>query len=149
MASRTSTIAVLILAWVLAGVFLYAGLIKLLHPDALLTDIQSYDLVSYRIAYLATFYLPAIELVAALGLLLQKTRRESALLLLFLTLVFIAALSSAWARGIDISCGCFGKSEIKANYPWLIGRDVLIVLGCAGVLLLGRSRKQDGSLTEK
>ena len=148
MASRTSKIVVLILAWILAGVFLYAGLIKLMHPGALLTDIQSYDLVSYRVAYLATFYLPAIEVIAAIGLLIQKTRNESALILLLLTIVFICALSSAWARGIDISCGCFGKSEIKANYPWLIGRDFLIVIGCGGILL-GRISAQKEACSVK
>ena len=32
-------------------------------------------------------------------------------LLLALTVVFIAAITSAWMRGLDIRCGCFGAAS--------------------------------------
>ena len=133
-------ITVLVLARAVAAVYLYAGVIKLLHPEALLVDIRSYDLLPYRLAYLGAFFLPALEVVAGLGILLGRFRRESALILLVLTAVFIAALASAWMRGLDISCGCFGKSEVEADYPFLIGRDLLILAACAGVLFLDKPK---------
>ena len=129
MASHTKIVE-LSLSVIIAGVFCYAGVIKLLHPDLLLQDIQSYNLVSYRVAYLGAYYLPALEIVAGLGLLLRSFRMQSAILLGLLNVVFIIALASAWIRGLDISCGCFGKSEIEVNYPWFIGRDTLLLAAC-------------------
>ncbi len=123
-------IGVLALALALAAVYLYAGVLKLVRPDALLADILSYRLVPYRMAYLAAFLLPAVEIVAALALLFPATRREAAWTLAGLTTVFTLALASAWARGLDISCGCFGASDTTANYPWLVGRDLLILAAC-------------------
>lgn len=115
-------------AWLLGGLFLYAGGLKLLRPDLLLTDIVSYQLVSYRFAYVVSYILPAVEILAGGALFFRSRRVFAASLLFALTFVFILALGSAWARGLDISCGCFGKSASKANYPWLIGRDVVLLL---------------------
>lgn len=127
--------------WLLAALFLYAGSFKLLHPDALLNDIQSYNLVPYRMAYLGAYLLPALEIAAALGLCIPRLRLESVWIVTVLTVVFIVALASAWGRGIDISCGCFGKAEAKANYPLLIGRDILILIACGVVIRLSRLKK--------
>lgn len=137
----TRKITLLCLAWAVAAVYLYAGGIKLVQPDALLADILSYDLLPYRLAFLGAFFLPALEVVAGIGILLRRFRRESALILLALTAVFIAALASAWMRGLDISCGCFGKSEVEADYLFLIGRDLLILAACAGVLFLDKPKQ--------
>jgi len=131
------------LSWVVGGLFLYAGVLKLLRPDALLVDIQSYQLVPYRLAYLASYYLPALEIICGAGLLYRGLRRESATLLFLLTAVFILALAAAWVRGLDISCGCFGGTDAKANYPLLIGRDVLIAAACLAVLWLQRSTQSN------
>lgn len=123
-----------VLAWLLGALFLYAGALKLVHPDALVTDIQSYDLVSYRVAYLGAYGLPALEVVAAFCLFFRDFRLAATWLLAVLTAVFIIALSTAWVRGIDITCGCFGESETKANYPFLVGRDILIIIGFGFIL---------------
>jgi uncharacterized membrane protein YphA (DoxX/SURF4 family) len=123
-----------VLSWIIGGIFLYAGVLKLLRPDALLVDIQSYQLVPYRLAYLASYYLPAMEIIAGAGMLHRWLRRESAFLLLALTAIFIFALTAAWLRGLDISCGCFGAAQAKAKYPILIGRDSFICVGIIFVL---------------
>lgn len=139
--AKASSIIRWVIALILSGVFIYAGVIKMLRPDLLLVDIQSYNLVPYRIAYLGAILLPPLEIVTGLGLLFRSTRKESASILLLLMLVFIAALISAWSRGLDISCGCFGKSETAANYPLLIARDLALIFGLSVVLFLERQNK--------
>lgn len=119
----------LIARLILAGLFIYAGTIKLIQPDTFLSDIESYRMMPYALAWLTAFYLPPLEIVFGLGLLLPKFRKPSAYLLLLLTVVFILAITAAWLRGLDISCGCFGSSEEPANYLWLIVRDLLITGG--------------------
>jgi putative oxidoreductase len=115
-------------AWLVAGLFVYAGLRKGLRPDLFLVDIESYHLVPHHFAYIAAYGVPALEVVAGLALLYRPYRRAGAWVLLGLTVVFIIALGQAWGRRLDISCGCFGKAETVANYPWLIGRDMILAL---------------------
>lgn len=112
---------------VLAGLFVYAGTIKLLQPDTFLADVESYRMMPYSLAWIVVFYLPPLEILCGLGLLWSKIRMPSAIILIGLMLVFIVAISAAWARGLDISCGCFGTTEGETNYLWLIIRDLLRV----------------------
>lgn len=130
------TVTVILLAWGVAALYIYAGVLKLVQPDVLLADIRSYHLAPYRLAYIGAFALPALEIASGVALLFSATRREAALLLGALTAMFTLALISAWVRGLDISCGCFGKSETAANYPWLIGRDLVILAACIAILRL-------------
>lgn len=113
---------------VVAGLFIYAGAIKLLQPNTFLSDIESYRMMPYSLAWLVAFYLPPLEILCGLGLLWSKTRRASSAILIGLMLVFIVAIAAAWLRGLDISCGCFGSSEGETNYLWLIIRDLLITV---------------------
>ena len=118
----------LIVRVVLAGLFVYAGVIKLIQPGTFLSDIESYRMMPYSLAWLVAFYLPPLEIICGLGLLVPKLCKPSALILLLLMIVFIIAITVAWARGLDISCGCFGGAGEKANYLWLIIRDILFIV---------------------
>ena len=124
------------LAWGLAAIFFYAGSRKFLQPAAFLVDVQSFHLLPRALSDGVAYYLPALEIAAAAGMGWPRFRQEACVILAVLTLVFIVALSSAWVRGLDISCGCFGKSNILANYPLLIGRNLLILFGCGLVFAL-------------
>ena len=135
-------LVLLLLCLGLSGLFLYAGVLKLLRPDQMLTDILSYQLVPYQVAWFAALVLPAVEIITAVALWIGSLRREAVWMIWGMMAVFIVALALAWGRGLDISCGCFGKSETEANYPWLIGRDVLIALTAGGVYLLDRNKIQ-------
>jgi uncharacterized membrane protein YphA (DoxX/SURF4 family) len=124
-ASQVKTLLVLLLG----GLFIYAGVIKLIQPNAFLGDIESYRMLPYSVGWLVAFYLPPLEIICGLGLLWPKSREHAAIVLLVLMLVFVMAIAIAWGRGLDITCGCFGSSDEKANYPWLILRDLLIIGG--------------------
>lgn len=128
----------LLVRLVVAGLFVYAGAIKLAQPDTFLGDIESYRMMPYSLAWLVAFYLPPLEILCGLGLLWGKSRDASAVILIGLMLVFIVAITAAWMRGLDISCGCFGTSEGETNYLWLIVRDLLII---GGLLYLLTNKK--------
>jgi len=115
-----------VVAFVMGGLFVYTGAVKMMQPDTFLGDIESYRMMPYSLAWMVAFYLPLLEILCGLGLFWSKTRQASALVLLGLMLAFIVAIAAAWLRGLDISCGCFGGDAKKANYVWLIGRDLLI-----------------------
>jgi uncharacterized membrane protein YphA (DoxX/SURF4 family) len=133
-------IRILLLAG-LAGLFAYAGTAKLKDLPAFYRDILNYHILGPRLAWPLALYLPWLEVATAAGLLVPCLRRGSLFLLALLMGVFLLALASAWARGLDITCGCFGASSAPAHYPTLLLRDLglLAVLG----LLLGWEGKAE------
>jgi putative oxidoreductase len=118
---------------ILGGLFLYSGAIKLLDPAAFQIDVANFRLVPWGLSGWVALYLPWIEALCGAALILRKPFGGSIALLGGMMAVFIVVLASAWARGLDVSCGCFGSSTGAANYPLLIGRNFLI-LGGLGAL---------------
>lgn len=125
----------LAVAWsakvIIAVVFLYAGAVKAWHPAQLQTDIERYRLVSESLAWAAAAWLPYLEIFGALALLHARTVAAGQVILVGLLMVFIAALASAWLRGLNVSCGCFGSTTDNPNYGWWISRDLLLLAGVA------------------
>ena len=114
----------------IAGVFLYAGIIKFLSPQSFLRDIQAYRLPLGALAEIAAYYLPPLEMLAALSLFWRKTRASVLLIISFLLVMFLLGLLQAVARGFVVDCGCFGASS---NIPekWdmflAIARDMIFL----------------------
>ena len=61
-----------------------------------------------------------------------------------LFVVFIVGIASAWARGLEIDCGCFGNGGAApgaaSDYPWEIARDVALLAASIFLVWLDRSR---------
>ncbi len=112
---------------VVGGVWLYAGAVKLPHPDASVSAVRSYQLVPTDLAETVGHVLPMLEVVVGgclvLGLLVRFTGLMSALM----QLAFVIGIISVWSRGIAIDCGCFGNGgpdpDAVGKYPWEIARD--------------------------
>ena len=100
--------------WVLAGVFLWAAVPKILDPLGFAQDIENYQLLTGPFEGLVSptaVVLPWVEAFAALAL-LSGFAVDGAVLLVTLQLVmFIGALFQAWFRDLDIDCGCFGHGN--------------------------------------
>ncbi len=130
------------LAWagrlLLTGVFGYAATLKILDPQTFATDIDHFRLLPYWLAAFAGAYLPWLELLCAAAVLFRRYERGALFLLTGLCAMFSLALASAWIRGLDISCGCFGHSEISTNFPLAIARAA--VLGFVAFLLFRSAR---------
>ncbi len=135
----------------LAWTFVHAGALKIWDfghaqtatPDFVVAIQQYHLLPSPDLAVLLAIYLPWVEIFSALGLFLRRVRMGAALTITGLTTIFIAALASAWARGLRIECGCFGHDEVSTDFPALLLRDACI-LGAALFLLLRDSRANPG-----
>ncbi len=120
----------LLISLVIAAVFIYAGVLKLYDPAQFYADIENYQVVHGSLAVVTAYILPPLEILAALALLSARWRAAGLLLLAGLTSLFTVLIASAWWRGLDINCGCFGgEPGATASYLWMIGRDVLILLG--------------------
>lgn len=119
-----------LLRWGVAGLFVYAGFIKALAPTAFVTDVDHFGLLSQRWAWVVGLYLPYLEIACGLALCFGAWARPAAGVLLVLCMVFAVALVSAWWRGLDIACGCFGAGS-SPDVGWALARDgvLLVVLG--------------------
>ena len=107
-----------VMGWVgriiLAAVFVYAGAAKALDPAAFADAIGSYRLLPHPAGVALALYLPWLEITGGLGVLWSRTRQGALSLLFLLCLVFAIAVASAWIRGLDIACGCFGGGAVGA-----------------------------------
>jgi uncharacterized membrane protein YphA (DoxX/SURF4 family) len=111
-----------------AGVFLLAGWPKLVDPAAFADSIANFGLPN-EIWNLSAAIIPPLEIFAAIALVIPSTRRTGGLLIQILLVCFTLLLASVILRGIDISCGCFGKSNPTDTVSWLdVGRNIGLFL---------------------
>jgi len=120
---------------VVGGVFIYASLDKLTHPQAFAEVIHHYRLTPYPFLHPAAHLLPVLELVVGSALVLGLGRRGAALIAGILTVIFMAAITSALIRNLDISCGCFNTDGGHAVGLDLLLRDGILLLLCLPPLL--------------
>lgn len=125
----------LLIRLVIGGLFVYAGAIKVLNPASFSLEISHYRLLSPFWSSALAVYLPWLEIICGVLVIFRK-RISSALSILFvLVAIYMIALGSAWSRGLDISCGCFGNTLEPANYMKLMARDVLFLILIATQML--------------
>ena len=104
---------------VLGVLFIAASYDKIIDPTAFATSILNYKIFSSIPAlYIATF-LPWMELLCGLGLVLGVFVRGSSVLVVVMLVLFTFGVASAMARGLDISCGCFTQDPTAEKIGWL------------------------------
>jgi uncharacterized membrane protein YphA (DoxX/SURF4 family) len=122
---------------VLAGVWAWAGVAKVGDPDASVRAVRAYEILPETIVKPFAWGLPFVELALAALLLLGLATRPAAWVSAGLLLVFVAGTAAAWARGLQIDCGCFGGGGAAAadgpRYLRELGRDGLFL--CLAILV--------------
>jgi hypothetical protein len=73
------------------------------------------------------FYLPWLEILCGLALIFRFLYRGGLSILSALALVFIGATIAAKARGLDITCGCFGHASQHWNFWQHMAVDLAIL----------------------
>ena len=89
---------------------------------------------------LVAMTLPWIEVVAALALLVGVRARDGAILAGGSLVVFTVAVIAAFARGLDIECGCFGTADASRVGLTKVAEN-LGLIGMAVVASLRPSRR--------
>jgi len=116
----------------LGGVIFMAGALKVTTPYKAAAAMRAYELLPINVANIFGYALPWFEVCLGALLILGVAIRLSAIFAGFLMVVFILAISSAWARGLSIDCGCFGGGgQVAAGetkYLQEILRDVGLAL---------------------
>jgi uncharacterized membrane protein YphA (DoxX/SURF4 family) len=102
-----------IIRTVVGFVFIYAGITKLSDIRAFADVISLYDLVPEKMLLPVAFGLPALEIVAGLGLILNIKGSRTAIVIMLV--LFIGVLWYGILRDLDIDCGCFSPEEISEH----------------------------------
>jgi len=123
-----------ILDVIVGGIFVYAGAIKALDPTQFANDIDNYKALPWFISVRLAFYLPWLEMLCGLALIFRFLYRGGLSILSALTLVFLGATIAAEARGLDITCGCFGHASEHWSFPQHIAIDLSIFVALAALL---------------
>ena len=126
---RTSNILWRIVDFVLAGIFIYAGALKVFDPVQFASDIDNYKILPWPVSVALAFYLPWLEIFCALGLVLRFLYRGALSILSASTVVFTLATIAAKVRGLDITCGCFGHASQHWSFPSHLATNLAILAG--------------------
>jgi len=137
----------LVLRLLLGAFFVYASLDKIWSPAAFAKIVYQWQVVGPVPSNLVAVTLPWVELLAGLLLVAGVWRRESALVIALMLVVFIVSAGSVMARGIDVeNCGCVSvaKAEAPSSWPppwtkgvgWFLVSRNLVLLGASLVLVL-------------
>jgi len=92
----------------LGGVLFAAGYLKVGKTEISQMAVRSYELLPIPVANFLGLTLPFFEVVIGLLLIVGAATRVVAVLGGFTMFIFIIAIAQAWARGLNIDCGCFG-----------------------------------------
>jgi uncharacterized membrane protein YphA (DoxX/SURF4 family) len=124
------------------GVFVAAGALKLPDPAESVRAVRAYRLLPEAVVPAIGYGLPLLEIAVGLLLAVGLAVRLAAAVSAGLLVLFVVGVSAAWARGLQIDCGCFGGGgEVgpgETKYGREVARDAgLLVLAA---LLVRRPR---------
>ncbi len=118
----------------LGGIFLYAGIQKILDPGVFAHAIHNYRILPEGLINVTAVALPWIEALVGACLLLGLLLPGAAVLSVLFLLIFFSALIFNLARGLNIDCGCFGSAGHAGrtgSMAWTLVRDGgLLCLSC-------------------
>ena len=134
-----------VLARLVVGVVdLVAGIAKFPDPAANVRQVRAFDLLPEAVVPTVGHALPTAEILIGAALLLGLLTRFFAVLATLFFLAFIVGITAAWARGLEINCGCFGSHGVPANphrqYAIDIARDIGLVVCSAWLVVWPRTR---------
>jgi uncharacterized membrane protein YphA (DoxX/SURF4 family) len=91
-----------------AAIFIYAPLNKIADPPGFAKLVFEYHLLPAAAVNAWALYLPWLELIAGLALLIRPLMRGGAAVTAGLLVLFLLAVGINIARGIPFECGCGG-----------------------------------------
>jgi uncharacterized membrane protein YphA (DoxX/SURF4 family) len=121
---------------IIGGLFIYAGAVKVIDPAEFARDIDNYKMLPWQLSVWMGLYLPWLEILCGLALIARVLYRGSVFVLTALMVLFIVITVIAKARGLDISCGCFGHASKYLSFAWHLVLDFLLL---GGLVLLWKN----------
>lgn len=120
---------------VFGGIFMYAALDKITHPEQFARIVFNYHLLPGPIINIVALVLPVSEFLAGIMLISGTLYPGARNYLIILLLAFMIAIGVNVIRGVDLECGCFTvSSKAKSAALQILVRDVFYLI--PGLILL-------------
>lgn len=129
-----------VLDFLIAVVFIYAGVLKALDPVQFAHDIDNYKILPWTVGVALAFYLPWLEIFCGLALIFRRFYRGALSILTALVAIFVIATIAAKLRGLDITCGCFGHASQHWSFPTHLALDLAILAALAALCYSSMAR---------
>jgi len=137
---------------VMAGVFIYASIDKIIHPDLFAQAVYNYQVLPGYLVNLTALILPWLELTLGACLLINRWMAGTSALAAGLMTLFVGLTLFNLTRGLDISCGCFSAAPDENPITVLtLVRDIsflILSLGLAGYRHCHPNFKHPGAVYE-
>jgi uncharacterized membrane protein YphA (DoxX/SURF4 family) len=117
---------------ILGFTLLAAGWLKLFNTYEAKASVRAYDLLPVTLANILGTVLPPLEIALALLIIVGIWTKRVAIFGTLLLVIFVIAISQAWARGLPINCGCFGNGGVTADgkvHNWTYLSEILRDIG--------------------
>ncbi len=134
----------LLARWALGLAFVLASLHKIMQPAAFAQIVYSYQLFPDFSINLIAIFIPFVELIAGLALVVGFYPRAAATIVNALLVAFVLIIAFNLLRGHEFDCGCFPTfiTRLFADSPisMLVRNAVLLALSLPLVFYRGRRR---------
>ncbi|MBS1513388.1 MAG: DoxX family membrane protein [Bacteroidetes bacterium] len=132
------------LQFIIGAVFIYASYNKIFDQAGFAKAVYGYKFLPDFLVNITAIIVPPLEFIAGIFLLFGLFRKGSSLVIIILLSVFLIALIQAYARGLNIDCGCFGGSLENNSTPTdlliRIFQDILLLAGAIIIFIFSRSK---------
>lgn len=117
--------------------FIWAAYPKIGNPLMFAKDIWNYDLAPAGLINISALWMPMLELLAALAMILGFWRRGGAAWVAILLVIFMSAVSFNVMRGHEFNCGCTSTGTMLTDI-YLVGWNdkYLLLLRDFGLLVM-------------
>ncbi len=140
---KASVIAILILRVALCGFFICSGTTKLMDLRDFVDFVGNYQIVDRSLDAIFDYFVSWLEVVLGFAIATGIYFRSGLVITIVMLLGFSIAIAWVWSQGLNINCGCHGKSDEPTNYPLSIARNLGLITLAAGLFWtnLGRPAK--------
>jgi hypothetical protein len=132
--------------WLLGGLYVAAGALKIADPLAFARAITDYDLLPDALVPAVAVLLPWWEVAAGLLAVAGRWRGGALALLAGMSAVFLLAGVVTLARGLSPECGCFGPLSGRLGATTL---SVELAALASGAWLLRVETLGDGDISRR
>lgn len=124
-------------------ILIYAAWSKILNPFAFAENVSQYRIIGIELSLWTAVFIPYLEVVLAVCLLSGIWLKSAVWTNASLMFIFLILILQAFARGLDIDCGCFTQDG-EANINWLkLCENLLFFIG--SLLLLWLTSKKEAA----
>ena len=113
----------------LGCLFIVSGTVKVGGPHLFLADVLEYQLLDRAAAWWVAALVPWFEVAVGCAMLVPPLVVGASFVGAGLSLAFAVAQVTAWVRGLEISCGCFGAIPVTET----VGPGSIALAAACGV----------------